>query len=76
MSRWDNCHNNAIAKNFFSCSSGSGVSSKHIRPRRPARSDVLHYIEMFYNPRRRISTSGDLSHIEHEWRYTQSLTGV
>ncbi|MFT6466254.1 IS3 family transposase, partial [Halopseudomonas sp.] len=34
------------------------------------------YIEMFYNPRRRHGTSGDLSPVEYEKRHYQSLTGV
>ncbi|OLO12068.1 transposase [Chromohalobacter japonicus] len=34
------------------------------------------YIKIFYNPRRRHGTSDDLSPVEYERRYFQSLTGV
>ncbi|MBD3894938.1 IS3 family transposase [Halomonas sp. ML-15] len=37
---------------------------------------MFDYIEMFYNPRRRHSTSDDLSSVEYERRHFQSLTGV
>lgn len=33
--------------------------------------DVFDYIEMFYNPKRRHSSSGDLSPVEFERRYAQ-----
>ncbi|MBL4833140.1 MAG: IS3 family transposase, partial [Pseudomonas sp.] len=38
--------------------------------------DVFNYIEMFYNPRRRHGTSGDLSPVEYEKRHYQSLASV
>lgn len=44
--------------------------------REAAKSDVFDYIEMFYCPKRRHSTSDDLSPVEYERRYFQSLTGV
>lgn len=44
--------------------------------REAARQDVFNYIEMFYNPRRRHGTSGDLSPVEFEKRHYQSLASV
>ncbi|MBN9365424.1 MAG: IS3 family transposase, partial [Comamonadaceae bacterium] len=41
-----------------------------------ARADVFNYIEMFYNPRRRHNTAGDLSPVEFEKRYFQRLKSV
>jgi putative transposase len=41
-----------------------------------ARSDVFDYIEMFYNPRRRHGTSDNLSPVEYERRYFQSLSRI
>ena len=44
--------------------------------REAARSDVLDYTEMFYNPRRRHGASDDLSPVEYERRYPHSLAAV
>ncbi|MDP9994464.1 transposase InsO family protein [Variovorax boronicumulans] len=41
-----------------------------------ARADVFNYIEMFYNPRRRHNTAGDLSPVEFERRHFQRLKSV
>ena len=41
-----------------------------------ARSDVFDYIEMFYNPKRRHSSAMQLSPVEFEKRYFQSLESV
>ena len=71
MSRRGNCHDNAVAESFFQ------LLKRRIYPTREvARSDVFDYIEMFYNPRRRHGTSDDLSPVEYERRYFQSLRGV
>ena len=44
--------------------------------RQEARADVVDYIEMFYNPKRRHGTAGDTSPVEFERRQSQRLTGV
>lgn len=44
--------------------------------REEARSDVFDYIEMFYNPKRRHSSAMQLSPVEFEKRYFQSLESV
>ncbi|PMR79118.1 hypothetical protein C1H70_12485 [Halomonas urumqiensis] len=43
--------------------------------REATKRDVFDYIEMFYNLRRRQSTSDDLSPVEYKRRHFQSLTG-
>jgi putative transposase len=41
-----------------------------------ARADVLNYIEMFYNPKRRHGTAGDTSPVEFGRRHFQRLKSV
>lgn len=76
MSRRGNCHDNAVAESFFQLLKRERIKRRIYPTREAARSDVFDYIEMFYNPRRRHGTSDDLSPVEYERRYLQSLTGV
>lgn len=76
MSRRGNCHDNAVAESFFQLLKRERIKRRIYPTREAARSDVFDYIEMFYNPRRRHGTSDDLSPIEYERRYFQSLTSV
>jgi putative transposase len=76
MSRRGNCHDNAVAESFFQLLKRERIKRQIYSTREAARSDVFDYIEMFYNPRRRHSTSDDLSPVEYERRHFQSLTGV
>jgi putative transposase len=41
-----------------------------------ASADAFNYIEMFYNPKRRLGTADDTSPLEFERRQSQRLTGV
>lgn len=76
MSRRGNCHDNAVAESFFQLLKRERIKRQIYPTREAARRDVFNYIEMFYNPRRRHGTSGDLSPVEYEKRHYQSLTGV
>lgn len=76
MSRRGNCHDNAVAESFFQLLKRERIKRQIYSTREAAKSDVFDYIEIFYNPRRRHSTSDDLSPIEYERRHFQSLTGV
>ncbi len=76
MSRRGNCHDNAVAESFFQLLKRERIKRRIHPTREAARSDVLDYIEMFYNPRRRHGTSDDLAPVEYERRYFQSLRGV
>ena len=49
------------------------IRRKTYGTREEARSDVFDYIEMFYNPKRRHSSAMQLSPVEFEKRYFQSL---
>lgn len=76
MSRRGNCHDNAVAESFFQLLKRERIRRQIYLTRQDARADVFNYIEMFYNPRRRHSTAGDLSPIEFEKRHSQRLGGV
>ena len=74
MSRRGNCHDNAVAESFFQLLKRERIKRQIYATREAARSDVLDYIEMFYNPRRRHATSDGLSPVDYEKRYFLSLT--
>ncbi|SDS83415.1 putative transposase [Halopseudomonas litoralis] len=76
MSRRGNCHDNAVAESFFQLLKRERIKRQIYPTREAARQDVFNYIEMFYNPRRRHGTSGDMSPIEFEKRHYQSLASV
>src|SRR5690554_1628537 len=76
MSRRGNCHDNAVAESFFQLLKREQIKRQIYPTREAARRDVFNYIEMFYNPRRRHGTTDNLSPVEYERRYFQSLTGV
>ena len=53
MSRRDNCHDNAVAKSFFSSPKRERIRRRTYKTREEARQDVFGYVEMFYNPVRK-----------------------
>ena len=55
MSRRGNCHDNAVAESFFNLLKRERIRRKTYRTREEAKHDVLDYIEMFYNPKRKPS---------------------
>ncbi|KWN04820.1 hypothetical protein WT83_30455 [Burkholderia territorii] len=61
MSRRGNCHDNAVAESFFSTLKKELIKRKIYPTRAIATTDVLDYIEMFYNPFRRHGFADDLS---------------
>lgn len=76
MSRRGNCHDNAVAESFFQLLKRERIRRKTYSTREEARADVFDYIEMFYNPKRRHSSAMQLSPVEFEKRYIQSLESV
>lgn len=76
MSRRGNCHDNAVAENFFSLLKRERVRRKTYRTRDEARSDVFDYIEMFYNPKRKHANNGMMSPINFEKQQKMKLQGV
>lgn len=68
MSRKGNCWDNAVAESFFSTIKKDRIFFRHYRSREEAKRDIVDYIEMFYNSKRRHSTIGYLSPREFEKR--------
>jgi len=72
MSRRGNCHDNAVAESFFGLLKRERIKRRIYRNRELARTDVVNYIEMFYNPIRQHGSNGGLSPVEFERRHAQS----
>jgi putative transposase len=68
MSRTGNCWDNACVESFFGILKHELVYHQHYAIREEARQDILEYIEVFYNWRRRHSTLGYHSPAEYEAR--------
>jgi putative transposase len=66
MSRRGDCWDNSAIESFFATLKKERVNRKTYATRDAARADVFDYIEMFYNPRRRHSTLGQVSPVEFE----------
>jgi putative transposase len=66
MSRRGNCHDNAVAESFCQLIKRERIKRRIYLTRADARSDVFDYIEMFYNPKRRHGTIGNVSPVEFE----------
>jgi putative transposase len=76
MSRRGNCHDNAVAESFFQLLKRERIRRKIYSTRQDARADVFDYIEMFYTPERLHGFNNQLSPVEFEKRYFQSLESV
>jgi len=61
MSRKGDCWDNAVAESFFGTLKTERVFLADYRTRDEARRDIVEYIEMFYNSRRRHSYLGNVS---------------
>jgi len=60
MSRRGNCHDNGVVESFFQLLKREGIRRKTYGTREEARADLFDYIEMFYNPKRRLSSAMQL----------------
>jgi putative transposase len=68
MSKRGDCWDNAAMESFFSSLKIERVYRKKYASREEARADLFDYIELFYNPKRRHSTLGQISPVEFERR--------
>jgi len=66
MSRKGNCWDNAVSESFFGTLKNEQVSWQTYSNQDVARSDIIDYIEMFYNSHRLHSTLGYMNPIEFE----------
>jgi len=69
MSRRGNCHDNAMAESFFQLLKREKIRRHVYATRNQARADVFIYIELFYNPKHRHSTIGQVSPMGFEKQY-------
>jgi putative transposase len=65
-----------VAESFFQLIKRERVGRQICLTRQDPRADVFNYLEMFYNPKRRHNTAGDISPVEFEKRYIQRLGSV
>ena len=68
MSRKGNCWDNSVAESFFGSLKTERVFDSSYSSREEAQRDIIDYIEMFYNSRRRHSYLGYISPAEFEKR--------
>ena len=71
MSRRGDCHDNAPVESFFGLLKRERIKRRMYPTKDAARTDVFDSIEIFYNPKRRHGSNGDLSPVEFERRYAQ-----
>ena len=69
MSRKGNCWDNAVCESFFGTLKTECVVGNVYRTRLEAKTDIIDYIEMFYNCKRMHSYLGYLSPMKFEERY-------
>ena len=66
MSRKGDCWDNAVAESFFKTLKVERVNDRDYWTREEAQTDVIDYIERFYNRKRRHSYLGYVSPVEYE----------
>ena len=76
MSRRGNCHDNAVAESFFQLLKRERIKRQLYSTRDDARGDVIDYIELFDNTRRRHGFNEMLPPVEYEKRFTERLVSV
>ena len=76
MSRRGNCWDNAVAESFFSNLKKEQIRRIKYKTRDDARQAMFHYIEMYYNPKRRHTNNGRLSPAEYERQYFRNQESV
>lgn len=76
MSRRGNCHDNAVAESFFQLLKRERIKRHVYSTRDQARADIVDYIEMFYNSKRRHNFNNLLSPVEYENRFEKRLISV
>jgi transposase InsO family protein len=73
MSRKGNCYDNAVVESFFASLKRERVYQRQYRTRIEAQQDIFHYIEVWYNRKRRHSKLGYRSPEQYEQHYQYQL---
>lgn len=76
ISRRGNCHDNAVAESFFQLLKRERIKRHIYATRSDARTDIVDYIEMFYNNKRRHGFNDLLSPVEYEEKFKERLASV
>jgi transposase InsO family protein len=76
MSRPGNCWDNAVVESFFATLKTELFPGRQYLTHEQARTEIVAYLEGFYNRARRHSTLGYLSPVEFEQRAAHSTNGV
>ena len=76
MSRRGNCHDNAVTESFFATFKERVIQGKIYATREEAKGEIFNFIEMFYNPVKRLSHTGGVSPVRFEEAYFARLEGV
>ena len=71
-SRRGNCRDNAPLKSFLSLLERARIRRRLYPTKDAVRAEVFDDMELFYNPKRRHGSTGDLSPVEFEWRDAQT----
>jgi transposase InsO family protein len=71
MSRKGNCWDNAVAESFFATLKTECIYARRFATRAEAREAIFHFIEVFYNGKRRHSTLGYVSPMEFEMKFIE-----
>jgi len=66
MSRKGNCWDNSVMERFFGSLKSERTDGKKYITREQAKTDIIDYIEMFYNSHRLHSTLGYISPMQYE----------
>lgn len=66
MSRKGDCWDNSVAESFFGSLKTEWLFDEVYSTREQARQDIINYIEMFYNSKRRHSCLGYICSVEFE----------
>ncbi len=68
MSRRGNCHDNAVAESFFKLLKRERIRRRTYTNREDARQNIVEYIELIYNPKRKHTNNGMLSPVDFDTR--------
>lgn len=71
MSRKGNCWDNAVAESFFATLKTECIHGRRFATRAEAREAIFHFVEIFYNGKRRHSTLGYVSPMEFEKKFIE-----
>jgi putative transposase len=73
MIRQDHCHDNAVAESFFTTIKKHIIKKNIYSTRNDAKAEIFNFIEMFYNPKKCRSHTGDVSLVQFKEAYFPEL---